>query len=77
MEVKKNELEDFLDENLLRFIMDDAPLPSTSEFFSDSHTHKQNFDDNFVDADGCYWKRLSNSKKPANKLLKVILAVQH
>ena len=32
MEVKKNELEDFLDENLIRFITDDTPLPSSKVF---------------------------------------------
>ena len=43
MKVKKNELEDFLDE--IRFITDDTPLPS-SEVFRDSHTHMENcFDD--------------------------------
>ena len=46
MEAEKNELEDFLDEQLLQFITDDmlTLLPSNSN----SHTHQQNY---FVDTD--------------------------
>ena len=70
MEVKKNELEDFLDENLIRFITDDTPLPS-SEVFSDSHTHTQNcFDDNFVDTDGMLLEAIEQFEKASQQTSK-------
>ena len=44
MEAEKNELEDFLDEQLLQFITDDMPT-----FLPSSHTHQQNY---FDDTEG-------------------------
>ena len=70
MEIGKNELEDFLDENLLCFITDDAPLPS-SELFSDSHTHQQNnFVDNLEDTDGMLLEAIEQFEKASQQTSK-------
>ena len=74
MEVKKNELEDFLDKNLICFITDDTPLPS-SEVFSNSHTHipshMQNcFNDNFVDTDGILLEAIEQFEKASQQTFK-------
>lgn len=79
MEVKKNELQDFLDESLLRFITDNASLPS-SESLSNSHTQQQNyFDDNLVDTDGILLEAIEQFEKASQQTFKSkdLATIQH
>ena len=58
MEAEKNELEDFLDEQLLQFITDDmlTLLPS-------SHIHQQNYFDDMDDTEGILLEAIEQFEK--------------
>ena len=65
MEAEKNELEDFLDEQLLQFITDDMPtlLPS-------SHTHQQNYFDDTDDTEGILLEAIEQFEKASQQTFK-------
>ena len=65
MEAEKNELEDFLDEQLLQFTTDDmlTLLPS-------SHTHQQNYFDDMDDTEGTLLEAIEQFEKASQQTFK-------
>ena len=67
MEAEKNELEDFLDEQLLQFITDDmlTLLPS-----SHTHGHQQNYFDDIDDTEGTLLEAIEQFEKASQQTFK-------
>ena len=65
MEAEKNELEDFLDEQLLQFITDDMPT-----LLSSSHTHQQNYFDDTDDTEGILLEAIEQFEKASQQTFK-------